>query len=93
MRLWKSLNGNGTAERPKPSREVRDLLMDFGDIVHTGRSVWLTLIPRKLPTYLRGLDITSEARHWVMVLTRRGRLILRFKRGHTRILRAVRAQA
>ena len=93
MRLWKSSNGSPITGRPKPSREVRDLLMDFGDIVHTGRSVWLTLSPRKLPSYLRGSNVTREARHWIMVLTRRGRLVMRFKQGNGRLPKQIRLGA
>jgi len=90
MRLWKSINGNRMPERPIPSRQIKDLLMDFDDIVYTSISVWLRLNPKKLPSYLCSLDLSNEARHWVMVLTRRGRLVMRFKRGNGWIPKQVR---
>lgn len=93
MRLWKSSNANGKSGWQKPSEEVRDLLMDFGDIVPIGQSVWVTLGRKKLPSYLRGSEAVREARRWVMVLTRRGKVILRYKRGNTRFLDAMRARA
>ncbi len=93
MRIWKSANANGKSGWQKPSEEVRDLLMDFGDIEYRGKSVWLTLSRKKLPSYLRGLEVAKEAHRWVMVLTTRGRVELRFKRGNTRFLEAMRAQA
>ena len=93
MRFWKSARPDRITGRPKPSKEVKELLMDFGDIVYRGKAVWLALSPAKLPPYLRGLDITREARRWVLVLTRRGRLVLRFKQGNTRLWKAVTAQA
>lgn len=84
---------NGKIGWQKPSEEVQDLLMDFGDIEYRGKSMWLTLGWRKLPSYLRGSEIAKEARHWVMVLTTQGRVVLRFKRGNTRFLEAMRARA
>ena len=93
MHIWKSANANGKIGWQKPSEEVRDLLMDFGDIEYRGKSVWLILGRRKLPSYLRGSEIAKEARRWVMVLTTRGRVVLRFKRGNTRFLDAMRVRA
>jgi len=93
MRVWKSTNGSRVPGQQIPSKEVKDFLMDFGDVVHTGKSVWLTLSPKNLPSYLRGLDVTKEAHRWAMVLTRRGKLVLRFKQGNTKFLDAIRARA
>jgi len=93
MRLWKSSNGSRMVDQQKPSKEVRDLLMDFGDITPRGHSVWVTLNGKKLPSYLRGSDLVKKARRWVLVLTHRGRLVLRYKRGNTRFLKAMRARA
>ena len=67
--------------------------MDFGDIEYRGKSVWLILGRRKLPSYLRCSEIAKEARRWVMVLTTRGRVVLRFKRGNIRSPKVLGAQA
>ena len=93
MRIWKSANANGKPGWQKPSEEVRDLLMDFGNIEYRGKSVWLMLNPKKLPSYLRGLEVAKEARRWVMVLTTRGRVVLRFKRGNIRSPKVLGARA
>lgn len=93
MRICKSANANGKPTWQKPSEEVQDLLMDFGDIEYRGKSVWLILGRRKLPSYLRGSKIAKEARRWVMVLTTRGRVVLRFKRGNIRSPKVLGARA
>ena len=93
MRIWKSANANGKPVWQKPSEEVQDMLMDFGDIEYRGKSVWLILGRRKLPSYLRGSEIAKEARRWVMVLTTRGRVVLRFKRGNIRSPKVLGARA
>ena len=93
MRICKSANANGIPTWQKPSEEVQDLLMDFGDVEYRGKSVWLILGRRKLPSYLRGSEIAKEARRWVMVLTTRGRVVLRFKRGKIRSPKVLEARA
>jgi len=93
MRIWKSANANGKPTWQKPSEAVQDLLMDFGDIDYRGKSVWLILGRRKLPSYLCGSEVAKEARRWVMVLTTRGRVVLRVKRGNIRSPKVLGARA
>ena len=93
MRICKSANANGKPTWQKPSEEVQDLLMDFGDIEYRGKSVWLILGRRKLPSYLRGSEIAKEARRWVMVLSTRSRAVLHFKRGNIKRLEAMKVRA
>ena len=92
MRLWKSVNAVQITDWREPGRQVKDLLMDYGDIEQRGDSVWLTLYRKRMPSYLHGLDIVKEARRWVMVITSRGRACLKFKRGKSRFLKSLRSQ-
>ena len=92
MGLFKSLKTVQITDWHEPNRQVKDLLMDFGHIEHRNDSVWLTLNQSKLPCYLHGLDIVKEARRWVLVITSRSRACLKFKRGKSRFLNALRSE-
>ena len=93
MGILKSLKAVQITDWCEPSRQVKDLLMDYGDIEHIDDSVWLTLRRKKLPSYLHGREVVKKARRWVMVITSRGRACLKFERGKSRFLKTLRAQA
>ena len=92
MSLLKSLKAVQITDWREPSRQVKDLLMDYGNIEQRDDSVWLTLHRKRLPSYLHGLDIVNEARRWVLVIISRGRACLKFRRGKSRFLKALRIQ-
>lgn len=93
MGILKSLKAVQITDWRQPPRQVKDLLMDYGRVETVNNTVWLTLHRSKVPSYLYGLDIVKEARRWVMVITSRGRACLKFKRGKSRFLKTLRAQA
>ena len=92
MSLLKSLKAVQITDWREPSTQVKDLLMDYGDIEQRDDSVWLTLHRKKMPSYLHGLDVVKEARRWVMVITSRGRACLKLERGKSKFLKALGSQ-
>jgi len=90
MGTLKSLKAVQIADWCQPPRQIRDLLMDYDHVESRDGSVWLTLPKDTLPSYLRGLDIVKEARKWIMVITSRGKACLKFNKGKSRFLKALR---
>ena len=80
MRTGRNPKKRGWPKRRKPSKEVRDLLGDFGTTERQNGSVWLMLDLGSLPDYLRKTRAAQEARRWVGVFSPDGRIGRYFER-------------
>ena len=76
MQTAATTNRPGQQRFLRPSRQVRDLITDFGRTERRSATLWVGIRPYDLPAYLRHLPVVQEALRWILAISDGGTTVI-----------------